>query len=249
MNPLAVGIPPNDLRQTLPQQLLQLSTAAQLADAVPPGRVGAFVGMGVDPSVARFGARWRHGEGFIEPLTAAGVIGTMPNIPTNRINRHLDLIGGSCSVFAEELSGVRALELAARAVACGELDAAVVGAVELGDDAVHAAAAAVLPAARQQPGDAAVSLVLRREADARTAGQTVLAVLEPRSGVATANTNTNTSANANIESRPDTRCWGPGETRDATPALDTATPPGTRARGGSGLGRATADSTATATPP
>lgn len=210
LDPLALGIPPNDLRQTLPQQLLQLSVAAQVAHAVPPlsgdksegaskgGSVGVFVGMGVDPSVARFGARWRYGEGFIEPLSAAGVVGMMPNIPTNRINRHLDLTGGSCSVFAEELSGLRALQLAARAVSRGELDAAVVGAVELGDDEVHRAASQVLPPTRRTPADAAVSLVLRRERDARADGQTVLAVL----GDVDANAPT----------------WGPDETFDGTQA-------------------------------
>ncbi len=200
IDPLAVGVPPNDLKQTLPQQLLQLSVAAQLGDAVPKdGAVGVFVGMGVDPSVARFGARWRHGEGFIEPLTAAGVIGTMPNIPTNRINRYFDLTGGSCSVFAEELSGMHALQLAARAVGRGELDAAVVGAVELGADAVHEAATKVLEPSRHAPGDAAVSLVLRRLSDARADGQTVIAVLgEADDGAPT---------------------WGPGETFDATAAL------------------------------
>jgi len=201
LDPLAVGIPPNDLRQTLPQQLLQLQVAAEVAEALPDetGAVGAFVGMGVDPSVARYGARWRHGEGFIEALTAAGVIGTMPNIPTNRINRHLGLGGGSCSVFAEELSGLRALELATRAVSRGELDAAVVGAVELGDDPVHREASALLPASRRTAGDAAVALVLRREAEARADGQPVLAIVGETDDTALQ--------------------WGPDQTFDATPGV------------------------------
>ncbi|MGH1345638.1 MAG: beta-ketoacyl synthase N-terminal-like domain-containing protein [Nannocystales bacterium] len=203
LDPLALGIPPNDLRQTLPQQLAMLQVAAEVADAVPTdagSRVGAFVGMGVDPSVARYGARWRHGEGFIDALTAAGVIGTMPNIPTNRINRHLDLHGGSCSVFAEELSGTTALQLAARAVSRGELDAAVVGAVDLGDEPVHSAALErSTEASGKNAGDAAVALVLRREADARAQGQTILAVLDAPASEAS--------------------LWGPQEEHDATPAL------------------------------
>lgn len=200
LDPLALGIPPNDLRQTLPQQLAMLQVAAEVADAVPTGaRVGAFVGMGVDPSVARYGARWRHGEGFIDALTAAGVIGTMPNIPTNRINRHLDLHGGSCSVFAEELSGVAALQLAARAVSRGELDAAVVGAVDLGDEPVQAAALAGTTKGAHAPGDAAVAVVLRRETDAIADGHSILAVLgAPEDGASV---------------------WGPHEEVDATPAV------------------------------
>ncbi|MBV1858414.1 MAG: 1-acyl-sn-glycerol-3-phosphate acyltransferase [Nannocystaceae bacterium] len=202
LDPLVLGIPPNDLRQTLPQQLAMLQVAAQVADAVPSNpdaRVGAFVGMSVDPSVARYGARWRHGEGFIDALTAAGVIGAMPNIPTNRINRHLDLQGGSCSVFAEELSGIRALQLAARAVSRGELDAAVVGSVDLGNEPVQVAAIARATERTGEPGDAAVAVVLRREADARAEGQDILAVLGPAAD--------------------DAALWGPDEQFDATAAL------------------------------
>ncbi len=202
LDPLALGIPPNDLRQTLPQQLAMLEVAAELADAVPSdpaARVGAFVGMGVDPSVARYGARWRHGEGFIDALSAAGVIGAMPNIPANRINRHFDLRGGSCSVFSEELSGITALQLAARAISRGELDAAVVGAVDLGAEPVQTAALADVSEASGSPGDAAVAVVLRREADARADGQSILAILG--------------------DAPQDEALWGPQETFDAEVAL------------------------------
>ena len=64
---------------------------------------------------------------------------------------------------------------------------------------MQAAASSVLAEGRRTPGDAAVALVLRREADARAEGQTVIAVLG--------------------EAGEDAPTWGPGETIDATAAL------------------------------
>ena len=197
----ALGIPPADLQQTLPQQLLMLEAGRQAAaevGALPRERSSVFVGMGVDPTIARYGARWRAAAwadalpaeqaadwlgqaraGLIEVLQSAGVIGTMPNMPANRLNRQLDLGGPSCSVCAEERSGLEALDLAVRALRHGELDAALVGAVDLSCDAVHAAAAeACLPAQRRTPGDAAVALVLKRLDDAERDGDRIYAVLD-----------------------------------------------------------------------
>lgn len=191
--------PPRDLEQTLPQQLLVLKAAlqatAQVA-ALPQPRTGVLVGMGCDAEVARWGMRWRlagatealgfPGEEWLRAaqdavvprLQAAGVVGTMPNMPANRINSQLDLGGMSCTVAAEELSGLVGLDLAVRALAAGELDAALVGAVDLSCEPVHlAAAGALLPADCRTPGDAAVVLVLKRLADARRDGDQVLALV------------------------------------------------------------------------
>lgn len=68
----------------------------------------------------------------------------MPNIVANRLNSLLDLRGPSFTVSAEELSGVVALRLAARALRAGEVDACIVGAVDLSCEPVHSAAAAAL---------------------------------------------------------------------------------------------------------
>jgi acyl transferase domain-containing protein len=113
---------------------------------------------------------------LIPGLEAAGVIGTMPNIPANRINAQLNLLGPSHTVSAEELSGLRALEIAADALRRGEIDAALVGAVDLSVEPVHQAAAAhLLGPAQQTPGDAAVVLLLKRADDARRDGDAILA--------------------------------------------------------------------------
>jgi acyl transferase domain-containing protein len=111
-------------------------------------------------------------------LNAAMVVGMMPNIVTNRINSQFDFTGQSFSVAAEENSGLVALDEALRALRAGELDAAVVGAVDLSCEPVHLAAARdVLAADRQVPGDAAVALVLKRLDDAERDGDCVYAVL------------------------------------------------------------------------
>ncbi len=163
--------PPLDLKQTLGQQLLLLAAAREAVTGIdlPRDRTMVLAGMGCDPEVARYGARWRTPDteardGITPVLQSAGVVGTMPNIVANRINAFLDLAGPSFTVSAEEASGLVALDLAARALRTGEADAAVVGAVDLSHEPVHQQALADLGVDRA-PGDAAVVLVLKRVAD------------------------------------------------------------------------------------
>ena len=186
--------PPLDLKQTLAQQLLILEATREAVAGIdlPRERTMVLIGMGCDPEVARYGARWRAPswldgqspyvvnnvrDAFTPVLRSAGVVGTMPNIAANRVNAHLDLGGPSFTVSAEEASGIVALDLAARALRTGEADAAVVGAVDLSHEPVHEAALADLGRATK-PGDAAVVLILKRLADARRDGNQVIALLD-----------------------------------------------------------------------
>jgi acyl transferase domain-containing protein len=105
----------------------------------------------------------------------------MANIAANRIGAQLDLAGPAFAVCAEEASGSVALDLAVRALRAGEIDAAVVGAVDLSDEPVHRAAAAEL-GSTAQPADAAVILVVKRLADARADGDPVFALVGPQVG-------------------------------------------------------------------
>ena len=99
--------------------------------------------------VCRYGLRWRLPDLYpagstvnadkkiITSLTAAGVIGKMPNVPANRLSNQLNITGPGFTISREELSGDAALDLAMTAIQRGELDAAIVGAVELANEQVH----------------------------------------------------------------------------------------------------------------
>ncbi|HVI01797.1 MAG TPA: beta-ketoacyl synthase N-terminal-like domain-containing protein [Enhygromyxa sp.] len=193
--------PPHDLRRTLPQQLLLLKAAREaVPGTLERDRSGVFVALEPDPEVCRNGARWRVAERLraaggdpdaqpewidrardaIAPaLEAATVIGTMPNIPANRLNAHFDLGGPSWTVFGGEASGRHALALAGRALREHQVDAALVCAVDLSCQDIHRAALRSIEGRDEPPGDAAVALLLRRLPDAERRGEKILAVLEP----------------------------------------------------------------------
>ena len=185
----ALGFPPSELKASLGQQTAMLAAADQALQQVStdPGRTGVIVGMGCDATVARQRVRVRHAgdhewlaanEDAAPRLTADGVLGTMPNIPANRIHAQRDFRGFGFTVSGEELSGIVALRLGARALRHREVDAIVAGAVDMCCEPAHARAAdAVANRAGVPHGDAAVAFVLKRRADAEAAGEEIIAVV------------------------------------------------------------------------
>ncbi|MEQ1571631.1 MAG: beta-ketoacyl synthase N-terminal-like domain-containing protein, partial [Myxococcota bacterium] len=184
-----VRFPPRDLQQTLPQQLSILDAALEAvgASALPRESTAVLIGSQSDPEVCRYGARWRMRgwdratpaatlDAITPVLASAGVVGNMPNIPANRLGSQFDWGGPGFTVSAEELSGTEALRIAARWLRAGDVDAAVVGAVDLSAEIVHETAARLVLPPRTS-GDAAVVLVLRRLDDARRDGSPILAIL------------------------------------------------------------------------
>jgi acyl transferase domain-containing protein/3-hydroxymyristoyl/3-hydroxydecanoyl-(acyl carrier protein) dehydratase len=192
-------IPPKELQELLPQQLLMLEVAANaldragLPDEARP-RTGVFVGLGLDLNTTNFHVRWSVDKELRDaagpPLTANRVMGSLGSIAASRIAREFHLGGPSFTLSAEEGSGLRALEAAVRALQRGELDAALVGAVDLAGDV-----RAVLASHRQRPyspagracpfdaradgtitGEGAAAVVLKRLEDVRE-GETVYAVI------------------------------------------------------------------------
>ncbi len=176
--------PPRDLEQTLPQQLAILQAAREALAEVAPlprERTAVLIGMEPDAEIARYGTRWRHPEGsekvinidaVIAPLESAGVIGCMPNIPSNRISAQFDLAGPGFTVQSGAESGLQALHLACGALQAGEIDAALVGAVDLCCEPVTRAAG------NTDPADAAVVLIVKRLADAERDGDRIYALIE-----------------------------------------------------------------------
>jgi len=184
-----IRFPPNDLGHTLPQQLMILQAGFALNDTIDTldkHRTMVLLGMQCDAEIARYGARWRMDaeegrDGVVQGLVAAGVIGTMPNVVANRLNSQFDLRGPSFTISSEEASGTVALQLAADALRRGDVDAALVGAVDVCCEPVHARAVAMtLAPSQHHPGDAAIMLVMKRRDDALRDGDRILAVLPDR---------------------------------------------------------------------
>ena len=179
--------PPRDLERALAQQTLLLQVAGRAISRTKrlPEHTSVLVGMGCDAEATRpvirlavrdllppdaGVAQW---ENAIDgPMDAARVVGCMPNITANRLNRQFSLTGPSLVVGAEELSGVRALEIAIRELETGAIESAVVGAVDLCAEPVHRSVT------EERPGDAACVLVLKRLDDAVRDGEFVLAMVE-----------------------------------------------------------------------
>jgi acyl transferase domain-containing protein len=192
--------PPKELHDSLGQHSLMFEAALEAIRGVAKvdgERAGVFVGMGCDVEAARPEMRVRI-ESY---LTAAGldpngpqikavkqaiggaygaqmILSAMPNLPANRINMQNAWKGPGFTVAGEELSGLVAVELAARTLAEHELDLALAGAVDLSVEPVHLEAARqVLPEARHVPSDAAIALALKRRADAERCGDPIYATL------------------------------------------------------------------------
>ncbi|WP_319437534.1 beta-ketoacyl synthase N-terminal-like domain-containing protein [Mycobacterium sp. RTGN5] len=185
-----LGFPPNELAGSLSQQTVMLAAAGQALRGVTtdPDRTGVFVGMGCDATIARQrlrvlntdNDRWLEANKEAAPkLTADGVIGTMPNIPANRIHAQRDFRGFGFTVSTEELSAITALQIGIRALRHRELDTVVAGAVDMCCETAHSRAADALDADTSVAhGDAAVAFVLKRRADAEAAGDEIIAVID-----------------------------------------------------------------------
>jgi acyl transferase domain-containing protein/3-hydroxymyristoyl/3-hydroxydecanoyl-(acyl carrier protein) dehydratase len=214
-------IPPKEIEETLPQQLLMLSAADEAlrsatGSSADPLRTGVFIGIGLDLSTSDYHLRWslrQRAPGWAAelapdlsgaelqdwiddlcdqigpPLNANRTMGNLGGIVASRVAREFGL-GGPCFVLgSEESSGFSALSAAVRALQRGELDQALVGAVDLaGDvrswlltDAVRSFArdgeARPFDCSAAGPvcGEGAVAVLLRRSDDARAAGDTLMA--------------------------------------------------------------------------
>jgi acyl transferase domain-containing protein/3-hydroxymyristoyl/3-hydroxydecanoyl-(acyl carrier protein) dehydratase/1-acyl-sn-glycerol-3-phosphate acyltransferase len=196
-----LAFPPADLREALGQQLILLDVVHQATRDLAPldlPRTGIYVGMQTDSVVCRYAVRmrWADGsgaglegaaDGLTGPLTSAGVIGKMPNICANRLSNQLDVRGPGFAVSREELSGDAALDLACTAIRRGEIHTALVAAVDLSREEVHAhAAREALGDAGDAQADAAVVLVLKSRSRALADGDRILALVAPGTAPASA---------------------------------------------------------------
>ena len=213
-------IPPTELKEMLPQQLLMLVVATNaLQDAgiveqlgKPAGeKTGVFIGIGLDLNTTNFHLRWSFKRqaaqwcaqqqkkrtkkmdaallqqwyqsilDTVSPaLNANRTMGSLGGIVASRIARVFAMGGASFTISSEESSGLQALQVATHALQKGELDMAVVGAVDFSGDVRAALAQNVHRAYSEhtQLGEGAAAFVLKRYADAQRDGDRVYAVIK-----------------------------------------------------------------------
>jgi acyl transferase domain-containing protein/3-hydroxymyristoyl/3-hydroxydecanoyl-(acyl carrier protein) dehydratase len=217
-------IPPNEMKETLPQQLLMLKAAEEaMRDAggapqeADPG-LGVFIGVGFDLNTTNFHLRWdlpRRAKAWAKELglkltaeemtewveslrTALGpalsanrTMGALGGIVASRVAREFRAGGPSFTLQGEEASGLRAVEGAVRALQRGEIERAIVGAVDLAGDVravlgqhatrAYSASGVARPfdadADGAMIGEGAGALVFKRLSDAQRDGDRVYAVL------------------------------------------------------------------------
>jgi 3-oxoacyl-(acyl-carrier-protein) synthase/3-hydroxymyristoyl/3-hydroxydecanoyl-(acyl carrier protein) dehydratase len=209
-------LPPNEISEILPQQLVMLeSVAAALQDAGMPlrekrPRTGAFIGMAQDFEATQFQLRWwlaaearRWAEAlgyelddeqladWLEelrdavslPLNATRTLGALGGMIASRIAREFQFGGPCFGLSCDEHSGLRAIQIAARAMANGEIDSAIVGAVDMTGDLRAVWSQAELNGGSGGPiAEGAAAMVLKRLSDARRDGDRIHAILENASG-------------------------------------------------------------------
>ena len=200
-------IPPKELESMLPQQSLALLAAADaIADAGwderPRLRAGVCLGVGLDPNTTNYHVRWSLlnrarvwnqelglSEGELAawteelreacgpPLTANRTMGALGGLVASRVAREFRMGGPSFTISSEETSGLRALEVAVRLLRQGDLDEAVVGAVDLTGDPRNTVSASRAGVKGLTRADGAAALVLKRLDDALRDGDRIYALI------------------------------------------------------------------------
>jgi acyl transferase domain-containing protein/3-hydroxymyristoyl/3-hydroxydecanoyl-(acyl carrier protein) dehydratase len=202
-------IPPRELEEMLPQQLLMLRTAAgAIADArwqpEKELRSGVFIGIGLDMNTTNYHVRWALSPSAREwseqsgknltptdldewvvklraacgpALNANRTMGGLGGIVASRIAREFHIGGPSFTVSSEETSGLQALATGVGLLQQGEIDQAVVGAVDLTGDP-RSLLSSLAEGRGQALGEGAAAVVLKRLDDAVRDGDRVYAVIK-----------------------------------------------------------------------
>lgn len=207
---------PADLVCALGQQLAVLKSTQEAIESVKnldPEHTAVFIGTQCMTEAARPGLRWRlaswlpqYSEEHCElmknhvypEVQASHVIGIMPNIVTNRVNQLFNFQAPSCSIFADEISGMTALSLGIQALQNGEAENVIVGAVDLSCDLVHQTAMKEINSAHL-PADAAVTLILKKLEDAKQHGDKIYAIVSPQEAPGTTSLELNANESKFVE--------------------------------------------------
>ena len=208
-------IPPAELKEMLPQQLLMLEVAANALDDAglseftkeQSNSIGVYIGIGLDLNTTNFHFRWsllnraktwarklglklsdKELSDWVQSLrdatspalNANRTMGALGGIVASRIARAFRIGGPGFTVSSEESSGLRALEAGVRALQRGELDIAIVGAIDLAGD-VRAALAQHDHRAYSNDtliGEGATACILKRHEDALGDGDRIYSIIK-----------------------------------------------------------------------
>ena len=169
-------------------------------------RTGIFIGIELDSNTANFHLRWSVEEkakgwaGLLglelsdhelddwvkqlksaanPPLTANRVMGNLGGIVASRLAREFQVGGPSFTISSGENSGLRACDLASNALALGELDRAIVGAVDFPCDVRNRVCLLRQSQSsnRNTIADGAIAVVLKRLDDATRDGDQIHAII------------------------------------------------------------------------
>ena len=182
-------------------------------DPVNALRTGVLIGIGLDLNTTNYQLRWwladrarawnrdqhrglsdeslKHWieqlrESAGPPLTANRTMGSLGGLVASRIAREFRIGGPSFTVSCDETSGIQAIAIAIEWLQRGELDAAIVGAVDLAldprgfearSDHQKRLSEAAIDGPPSRASDSAVSMVLKRLDEARRDGDRVYAVI------------------------------------------------------------------------
>ena len=202
-------------QQSLMLQVARRGDPGRQVGLETPLRTGVLIGIGLDLNTTNFHQRWSLPDRAREwnqklslgltqaalarwieelreasgpPLTANRTMGSLGGLVASRIAREFRIGGPSFSVSCDETSGIQAMAIAIEWLRRGELDAAIVGAVDLAGDPQARHLARQATPSRLSCGstsieptacasDAAVSLVLKRLDVAERDGDRVYAVI------------------------------------------------------------------------
>jgi 3-oxoacyl-(acyl-carrier-protein) synthase/3-hydroxymyristoyl/3-hydroxydecanoyl-(acyl carrier protein) dehydratase len=210
----AFPIPPRDLEDMLPQQVLMLQVAAEALAAsgwskAHALRTGVFIGLRLDLNTTNFHVRWTmpgHARRWCEelglnpseeerncwtetlrdavspPLTSGRTLGALASTTASRIARAFGIGGPSFTLSSEETSGLSAVHAALSLLHSGDIDFAVVGAVDFPGD-IRDLVTRFLAGAKEASSvcEGAVALVLHRH-DRVTDGHATLDATRALSG-------------------------------------------------------------------
>tara|TARA_Y100001933_G_scaffold265282_1_gene339933 strand:- start:103798 stop:110121 length:6324 start_codon:yes stop_codon:yes gene_type:complete len=200
-------IPPLELQDMLPQQLLMLLAAADALDDAgieqvdaPRLDMGVYIGIGLDLNTTNFHLRWElanqaprwaeqlgvaYSQAWLEelrdamnpPLTANRTMGALGGIVASRVARAFKVGGPSFTISSEQTSTLHAIAQAVTSLRRGEINSAIVGGVEQGCDIRHVAT----DSSDMPCCDGAGAVILKRLSDAREDGDVIYAVIDQSS--------------------------------------------------------------------